>query len=110
MKCPKCHTEMVTKNYEGIEVDRCPSCEGIFLDPGELEHIDSKNLGQLMDMPKDPDDAMDVMDGMPAFCHKCENSMMKLKGAGDITFDWCDKCEGMFFDRGELAAMDVFEA
>ena len=37
MKCPKCGHDMAAEKKEGIEVDRCTFCEGIFLDAGELE-------------------------------------------------------------------------
>ncbi len=47
------------------------------------------------------------MDDVEAICRRCDNPMIPLRGAHDVKFDWCDKCEAMFFDRGELAAMDV---
>ena len=34
--------------------------------------------------------------------------LIALKGAGDIEYDWCDGCERLFFDRGELSAFDAF--
>lgn len=108
MNCPKCSNEMDKQTYDDLEVDRCPSCGGIFLDKGELEEIDNKNLGPLIDLATGTGDA-EKMDRQPAHCHRCDNPMMALKGADDIQFDWCDKCEGMFFDRGELAAIDLFE-
>ena len=39
MTCPKCHGEM--RNYErnGVHVDQCTECRGIFLDRGELERL-----------------------------------------------------------------------
>ena len=39
MKCPKCDTRLETLTYKGVEVDRCESCNGIFLDDGELETL-----------------------------------------------------------------------
>ncbi|MEN9660221.1 MAG: hypothetical protein RLZZ443_150 [Actinomycetota bacterium] len=39
MTCPKCEAEM--RNYErnGIVIDQCTGCRGVFLDRGELEHL-----------------------------------------------------------------------
>jgi len=31
--------EMVALTYKGVEIDVCPSCHGVWLDPGELEKI-----------------------------------------------------------------------
>ncbi len=39
MKCPKCGMELIEIDYKGIRVDKCSSCEGIWLDAGELETI-----------------------------------------------------------------------
>jgi Zn-finger nucleic acid-binding protein len=37
MNCPKCRIEpMRSETYEGIKIDRCPACKGMFLDRGEL--------------------------------------------------------------------------
>jgi hypothetical protein len=108
MKCPKCQQEMEKKTFEGIEVDRCYHCGGLFLDKGELQDIDNRNIGPLVDIAARSQKA-EAMDKLPAHCYRCDNAMIALKGAGDITFDWCDKCEGLFFDRGELAAFDMFD-
>jgi uncharacterized protein len=39
LNCPKCQGDM--RNYErnGIHVDQCTECRGVFLDRGELEHL-----------------------------------------------------------------------
>jgi hypothetical protein len=39
MKCPKCGHDMKEENLEGVSVDRCSFCEGIYLDAGELDQI-----------------------------------------------------------------------
>lgn len=39
MKCPKCGHDLKEEDLEGVKVDRCTFCEGIFLDAGELDQI-----------------------------------------------------------------------
>ena len=39
MTCPKCQGEMRTYERNGIHVDQCTECRGLFLDRGELEHL-----------------------------------------------------------------------
>jgi hypothetical protein len=39
MRCPKCGMEMHEVSYRGMTVDVCFTCNGIFLDEGELSHI-----------------------------------------------------------------------
>ena len=38
-KCPKCANDLKEEDIAGVTIDRCVSCEGIFLDRGELEAI-----------------------------------------------------------------------
>ena len=40
MKCQTCpDTVLVLNDMQGIEVDRCPNCRGVWLDCGELDSI-----------------------------------------------------------------------
>jgi hypothetical protein len=39
MHCPKCGMELAGINYQGVKIDRCSACHGIWLDAGELEEI-----------------------------------------------------------------------
>ena len=39
MTCPKCQGQMRTYERNGIQVDQCTECRGLFLDRGELEHL-----------------------------------------------------------------------
>lgn len=39
MKCPTCHETLLLSDKNGIEIDYCPACRGIWLDRGELEKI-----------------------------------------------------------------------
>jgi len=39
LSCPKCHAEMRTYERNGIHIDQCTECRGVYLDRGELEHL-----------------------------------------------------------------------
>ncbi len=44
LTCPKCHGTMRTYERNGVHVDQCADCRGIFLDRGELDRlIDAEN-------------------------------------------------------------------
>jgi uncharacterized protein len=44
LTCPKCHGTMRTYERNGVHVDQCSDCRGIFLDRGELDRlIDAEN-------------------------------------------------------------------
>jgi len=40
MKCPICKDiDLVMSDRQGVEIDYCPSCRGVWLDRGELDKI-----------------------------------------------------------------------
>lgn len=39
MACPICRTNLVMSERQGIEIDYCPTCRGVWLDRGELDKI-----------------------------------------------------------------------
>jgi len=40
MKCPVCRdASLVMSDRQGIEIDYCPDCRGVWLDRGELDKI-----------------------------------------------------------------------
>ena len=39
MRCPKCGLELKEISVRGVQVDRCFSCNGTWLDHGELEKL-----------------------------------------------------------------------
>lgn len=46
MRCPKCGMELQEIQYQEIAVDRCFSCNGTWLDDGELEKIAAAESGK----------------------------------------------------------------
>ena len=39
MQCPVCNAALVMSDRNGIEIDYCPQCRGVWLDRGELDKI-----------------------------------------------------------------------
>ena len=39
MNCPLCNVELTRSERQGIEIDSCPKCRGVWLDRGELDKI-----------------------------------------------------------------------
>ncbi len=75
MKCPNCDQTLVMTERQGVEIDYCPTCRGVWLDKGELDKIieksteaeDAQNLKQNDEKRKqrqnDDDDDDDDDDG-----------------------------------------------
>lgn len=39
MQCPHCNVTLMMSDRQGIEIDYCPQCRGVWLDRGELDKI-----------------------------------------------------------------------
>ncbi len=39
MNCPHCVTPLDVSERQGVEIDICPRCRGVWLDRGELDKI-----------------------------------------------------------------------
>lgn len=39
LQCPVCRVDLVMTERQGIEIDYCPKCRGVWLDRGELDKI-----------------------------------------------------------------------
>lgn len=46
MKCPKCGMDLQTLKRGNVDIDTCFNCHGVWLDAGELEHIQSHGSEQ----------------------------------------------------------------
>ena len=40
MQCPVCRVPLAMSDRQGIEIDYCPQCRGVWLDRGELDKIE----------------------------------------------------------------------
>jgi Zn-finger nucleic acid-binding protein len=43
MKCPNCEATLMMTERQGVEIDYCPKCRGVWLDKGELDKIIEKS-------------------------------------------------------------------
>jgi Zn-finger nucleic acid-binding protein len=45
MKCPNCNETLLMTDRQGVEIDYCPKCRGVWLDKGELDKLIDKAAG-----------------------------------------------------------------
>lgn len=43
MKCPKCGYDLITGDWDGIQIDQCTHCHGVWFDAGEAEALINKS-------------------------------------------------------------------
>ena len=54
MTCPIDGTKLVMPERQGIEIDYCPNCRGVWLDRGELDKILERSAAELAPPPPPP--------------------------------------------------------
>lgn len=54
MKCPVDSAMLVMSDKQGIEIDYCPECRGVWLDRGELDKIIERSAAPTAPAPPEP--------------------------------------------------------
>ena len=53
MKCPVCESvDLTMADRQGVEIDYCPKCRGVWLDRGELDQIIERSAVELAQPPR----------------------------------------------------------
>ena len=108
MDCPVCKESLVVLELEQIEIDYCTSCDGVWLDAGELELLleTEEERTRLINLFNE---AADVKEKSYS-CPICGKHMKKFEIGvkGKVVVDKCKKNHGIWFDRGELQKVVEF--
>ncbi len=59
MKCPVCNIDLKMADRQGVEIDYCPQCRGVWLDRGELDKIIERSATAMPGRDRYDDDADD---------------------------------------------------
>ncbi|WP_280177208.1 zf-TFIIB domain-containing protein [Azospirillum palustre] len=51
LSCPNCRITLVMSERQGVEIDYCPKCRGVWLDRGELDTIIERSARYAMQSP-----------------------------------------------------------
>jgi len=47
MNCPVCSVQLLMSEKQGVEIDYCPKCRGIWMDRGELDKVIERSAVEL---------------------------------------------------------------
>ncbi len=102
MNCPVCkHEPMVVLELNGVEIDYCFKCRGIWLDQGELELLleGSENHQEVISSFTVDENNKEKKRRCPI----CSKHMQKVYSDNNkVLIDRCSKRHGLWFDGGEL--------
>jgi uncharacterized protein len=103
MNCPKCKSPMEPVTFEGVTVDRCTSCQGIWFDANEQKALKEKSGAEVIDTG---DAAVGKrMDRITNYqCPRCHGTMIRMVDSGPhhIDYEACSACFGIYLDAGEF--------
>ena len=101
MICPACKAQMIVVEYKQIELDYCPTCNGVWFDADELELLLGAIDLPVEDLVRPPEETPSEK---PRKCPYCRRKMEKvLTGpGGGVLIDRCRRGHGLWFDGGEL--------
>ena len=104
MICPKCTNDMEAVEYEGVEVDRCTNCKGIWFDVGESDWLLGKDAALAIDTG-DPSIGRQTNEIDSYRCPRCDGGKVRKVDPKQtqIRYEECTSCRGLFFDAGEFA-------
>lgn len=113
MQCVLCGNEMKTEYYEGVLIDKCPNCAGVWLDYGELGPIiDRKTekfskeqlISALKEIGKDSSVAV-----KEKHCPKCSKVLKTFEYVvnSGVFLDRCPNMHGIWLDPGELEKVQI---
>lgn len=89
--------------FEGVEVDRCRSCKGIWFDVGESDWLLGVDAAAALDTG-DPETGKHNNQISRYRCPRCDGGMMRRTNTRriEIQYEECTSCRGSFFDAGEF--------
>jgi len=116
MRCPKCRADMEQVEVQGVQIDRCTDCRGLWFDPGEIELLRNRKAAVEIDIG-------DVATGKLKNtidryrCPRCGGGMTRMVDPKQphIWYEQCSSCHGSYFDAGEfidlatVSVSDIFK-
>ncbi len=99
MECPRCKKPLIILELDRVEIDYCASCQGVWLDSGELELLLESSRQTNIEYHPDTDARE-----RPLKCPRCHKKMDKIRSGKDrpVLLDSCKNGHGLWFDGGEL--------
>src|SRR3954454_1532999 len=111
--CVKCNSILDKATFQGLEVDVCPKCGGLWLDRGEITRaakLPEAELARLLSLVAGSSGPPPIPTVNKAPCPACPGSLSEVM-LGAVHVDYCGSCHGIFLGRGELqAAVDAVRA
>lgn len=101
MDCPKCSTQVLVpeKSPKGVEIDRCPTCRGIWLDKDKVFAFTPKKEA----LSKILQEGFQLTVPTSRACPRCAKLMKQARlEPKKLLLETCLGCGGIWMDDDEL--------
>jgi len=104
--CPHCRRQVLEPVYEqGVEIDACVHCGGLWFDAGELAKVMNAYDGELAPSGAVVDSLGPKIEDTVLACPACHAELARhaLSAENSLPVDVCLACHGVWLERDELA-------
>ena len=113
LTCPACEGVMEIEDQRGIEIHRCGACDGLWLDPGELDDLVDAPPAAAPDVAQIREEmrkvAPPVGEVRYRMCPRCGDPMNRQNygSHSGVVIDECRR-HGLYLDAHEFEAIETF--
>ena len=103
MKCSKCRTDtMNVFSVQGVPLERCSSCSGIWFDARELSQLLEQDARQIALLRRGS--LNQQLEGKKGLCPRDGSELLRVYSSinRSVIIDACADCRGIWLDGGEF--------
>lgn len=118
MDCPACQADMKEYDLDGVMIDECTRCKGVWLDAGEADDLVKADPSPRESIKKKKYELLRqwkvaALDPRKTdrTCPRCEGGLLRVnyKDIPGLQVDKCGSDCGIYLDRGELEKVRLID-
>lgn len=107
MECPSCRKPLEQKSYrDGITVDECLWCRGVWFDPGELETYREALPSLRVEEGAQSLTFEPTSQDKERSCPRCQHNALVKGRINSIELEKCRDCRGVFVSGEQIAILN----
>lgn len=104
MKCPNCQSSMTDSVLKGASFQYCGTCKGVWMGGKSLAIIHEQFHRRASALPASLEGPVEAPRIKSRNCPQCKDVIFRGFDFLGVALDRCPKCQGLWFDAGEVSA------